>query len=65
MKKSPNQGGCWFCNDDDPKGLVLEREFDTFVHFSCLREKVKDPENQEAQIMSYLLKYDNDGDSNA
>lgn len=65
MKKSPNQGGCWYCNDDAPQGLVFDTEFDTFVHLSCLNEAVKDPNDEEAQIMAYLLEPVDEGDFDA
>lgn len=55
MKKSPGNGGCWFCHDDAPQGLVFDGEFDTFVHISCLKEAIKNSNDEEAQIMSYLL----------
>lgn len=54
-KVSPHEGGCWFCHHDTPQGLVFDFEFDTWIHLSCLNEAVKDPNNEEAQIMAYLL----------
>lgn len=62
---SPHQGGCWFCFNDTPQGLVFDTEFDTFVHLSCLNEAVKDPNDEEAQIMAYLLEPVNDEDFDA
>ncbi|WP_172455358.1 hypothetical protein [Paenibacillus sp. BIHB 4019] len=55
-KVSPNQGGCWFCSTktDD---MVFDTEFDTYLHENCRRKELEnDPDNIEAQIMSYLLK---------
>lgn len=66
MKKSPHEGGCWFCYDDAPQGLVLDSEFDTFVHLSCLNKELKEnPSNEEAQIMAYLLEPVDEGDFDA
>jgi hypothetical protein len=45
--------------------LVFDTEFDTFVHLSCLNEAVKDPSDEEAQIMSYLLEPAKDEDFDA
>lgn len=56
MRISPNEGGCWFCykRTDD---MLFDMEFDAYVHEECLRnELIKNPENEEAQIMSYLLR---------
>jgi hypothetical protein len=45
---------CWFC--DHGGDLVFDCEFDTAVHVECIRKALEeDPENPEAQIMSYLL----------
>lgn len=65
MNKSPSQGGCWYCYDDAPQGLVFDTEFDTFVHLSCLNEAVKNPNDEEAQIMAYLLEPVDEGDFDA
>jgi hypothetical protein len=46
---------CWFCrrNDDD---LVLDTEFDTYVHRKCIKQALKDdPNHPEATLMKYLL----------
>ena len=51
----PMNGGCWFCwnNDGD---LVLDKEFDTYIHLDCLKEVFKEnPHHPEAQFMGYLL----------
>lgn len=56
-KVSPMNGGCWFCYRDHAP-LVFDVEFDTCLHINCLKEAVKDENNQEAQIMSYLLPED-------
>lgn len=53
--KLPNDGGCWFCHTDN-QPLVFDCEFDTFVHLTCLqRALAMNPNDPEAQIMSYLL----------
>lgn len=55
-KVFPSNGGCWFCwNESDE--MVLDYEFDTWLHLDCLRFALeKYPDNEEAQIMSYILK---------
>lgn len=36
--------------------MVMDREFDTPVHVSCIIEKLKEnPDHDEAQFMTYLL----------
>ena len=61
----PQKGGCWYCHHDTPQGLVFDFEFDTFVHLSCLNEAVKDPNDEEAQIMAYLLEPVDEGEFDA
>ena len=47
---------CWFCDKDDREPMVMDREFDTPVHISCITEKLlENPEHDEAQFMAYLL----------
>jgi hypothetical protein len=49
-------GACWFCDvkDDD---LVVETEFDTYVHIDCVRARLKEyPLDPEANLMKYLFK---------
>ena len=53
MFKTPQEGGCWFCNTDDGK-LLFDTEFDTYVHAECIRKALKE-NDPEAKIMSYLL----------
>lgn len=62
---APGRGGCWYCGSVAPivrtgertDSLVLDREFDTFVHPSCIREAlIEDPDDPEANIMKYLLR---------
>lgn len=36
MKTSPSQGGCWFCCEEDDRGMNFSREFDTYFHPECL-----------------------------
>ena len=51
---SPSEGGCWFCfKDHNP--MVLDFEFDTNVHLDCLREALKNPEDEEAKIWRLLF----------
>ena len=39
MKKSPNEGGCWFCHDD--MGIMFfSFEFDCFFHKECLQKEL-------------------------
>lgn len=58
MKKDPTQGFCWFCSTDDGD-MLFDTEFDTNVHESCLREKLKaEPDHPEAVFMTYLLEDD-------
>lgn len=59
MKKSPTEGGCWYCKDDSGE-MAFSCEFDTFVHMSCLIEAAKCKEDQEAQIMARELIVEND-----
>jgi hypothetical protein len=61
MKKTPNEGGCWFCNDDE-QPLLFDVEFDTFVHEACLRKHKTDCKEEycECRVMMYLLEA-NDG----
>ena len=48
MKKSPCDGGCWFCHEDtDP--MLFSWEFDCFLHEECLKKEPND--NPEAVIM--------------
>ena len=52
---SPNNGGCWFCYTKTDN-MIFDTEFDTYLHENCLRSELEDnPDNPEAQIMSYLL----------
>lgn len=52
---------CWFCNQgEDVEPLALDREFDTPVHLSCIKERLANPEKypgavDEAEIMKYLI----------
>ena len=55
VKVSPQNGGCWFCHYDYAP-MVFDTEFDTYLHRECLKKALeKDPEDGEAQAMSYLL----------
>lgn len=50
MKKSPNEGGCWFCNDDNPEDMCFSMEWDCEVHDKCAQEQAA-LNNPEALIM--------------
>lgn len=58
--------GCWFCDKEGGDDYVFDWEFDTPVHLHCIRERLKDPkwvsdqELSEAEIMSYLLRPNED-----
>jgi hypothetical protein len=52
MKKSPCEGGCWFCHDD-AGDMLFSTEFDTYVHAECLKNGDRD--NPEVRIMSAEL----------
>ena len=56
-KMSPQDGGCWFCYQDEEKeGLAFDTEFDTYVHLSCLKDTLRrKPNHPEARCMTYLL----------
>jgi hypothetical protein len=48
MKTSPNEGGCWFCYDDEGE-MYFSVEFDCYYHLNCLRKaRQDDPNNPEA-----------------
>jgi hypothetical protein len=56
MRKSPNEGGCWFCWDDDPVNMAFDTEFDTNVHITCLKHALNiNPDHPEAKFMEYLI----------
>ena len=53
---APEQGGCWFCWSDHGS-MVLDYEFDTFVHIDCIKKALEQDSNHpEAQFMKYLIK---------
>lgn len=58
-KISPHEGGCWFCNTKDQRPMVFDEEFDTLVHIECIKKSLT-AGSPEAEIMSYLLKDDNE-----
>lgn len=51
MKKHPNEGGCWFCHDDEGE-MIFSWEFDCWLHEECLRKELAGPYNPEAEIMA-------------
>ena len=53
----PHEGGCWFCNqDNEHEDLIYDCEFDTFLHWSCLKKTLEEyPDHPEAMLMKYLL----------
>lgn len=51
MKKSVQEGGCWYCGEDD-EDLDFTVEFDAYVHLKCVQNAVNaDPNDREAQII--------------
>jgi hypothetical protein len=47
---------CWYCHCPPGDDLVFSWEFDTYVHLSCLRERIEhDPSDREAHIMGREL----------
>lgn len=49
------KNSCWFCDETDDD-LVLDTEFDTYVHIDCIRTRLKeDPTDHEANQMKYLM----------
>lgn len=50
MKKSPNEGGCWFCHDDNLEDMCFSMEWDTNVHDKCAQEQAA-LNNPEALII--------------
>lgn len=54
MNKHPNQGGCWYCHDDEGE-MLFSVEFDCYIHEKCLRNALKDEKDREAQIMGREL----------
>lgn len=63
-KLHPTAGGCWFCHkDDENETLMVDHEFDTLVHKSCLQNTLNEhPDHSEAVLMKYLLNEDNIND---
>jgi hypothetical protein len=56
-KLSPNEGGCWFCHQDNTD--AFDTEYDTYVHLACVKESInkfmEDGLPTEAVHMTYLL----------
>jgi len=54
MNKSPNDGGCWFChNDNDKEEMFFSFEFDCYFHKECLQKTLDKVEwNPESEIMA-------------
>jgi hypothetical protein len=54
MKKSPNDGGCWFCHDDPIEEIMyFSVEFDCYFHRHCLDKELASPQyNPEAEIIA-------------
>ena len=54
-----NNDKCWFCLkyfNINEIGVIFDYEFDTYLHLECLKIELKEnPENPEAQLMTYLL----------
>ncbi len=58
MKRDPNDGGCWFCMEDDVE-MLFSMEFDSWFHEKCLREALAE-HDPEAEIIAteYNVKID-------
>jgi len=52
--KTPNQGGCWYCYQDEEKdALVFSMEWDAYVHPRCVWQRLADnPSDEEALIFA-------------
>lgn len=49
-------GGCWYCGIKDDK-LTFCREFDTFIHVKCIKERIRqcyeeNIEDEECEIIA-------------
>jgi len=43
---------CWYCHCPPGDDLVFSWEFDTYVHLSCIRDRLaSDPSDREAHIL--------------
>lgn len=56
---------CFFCQANDPSGLVFDENTDRFVHLCCINEALRDPTDEVAQNMAYLLEPVNEEDYDA
>ena len=55
-KLMPNDGGCWYCHEDDEKEpLEFCHEFDTYVHKSCIRKRGKEVIEKVLDDSEYML----------
>ena len=56
-KISPNDGGCWFCEQNSLNNYCdsFTTEFDAYFHMTCLEEALKhstpESEDREAEII--------------
>ena len=49
MKRDPNDGGCWFCVEDDGE-MLFSMEFDVWFHEECLHDTLAE-HDPEAEII--------------
>ena len=54
MKKTPQEGGCWYCHEDTSP-LLFSTEFDTYVHEDCIRSQTN-PTSEDRIMYNELLK---------
>jgi len=50
MKRDPNDGGCWFCCEDDGE-MLFSMEFDAWFHDECLQKALAE-HDPEAEIIA-------------
>lgn len=50
MKRDPNDGGCWFCMEDDGD-MLFSMEFDAWFHEECLLKALTE-HDPEAEIIA-------------
>jgi hypothetical protein len=50
MKTSPNEGGCWFCYNDDGK-MYFSTEWDSYFHMECMKKALQQG-NPEAEVIA-------------
>ena len=48
---NPNEGGCWFCEDDGGE-MFFSIEYDCYFHMDCLTKELEKHYNPEAEIIA-------------